>query len=229
MCATYRGIAARLQRDVAREFPPGADLDGYWHKGNGLQEDQQGRGLNFDRTIDLRGRAILRFDPVKTDLRVHHRNVRVGAALQELLSPRPASRRSTIRHDTGATTRHRRLDEVAAKVDVDLGGVTLTSISAYSNLRQNLFGTTSWGAPPTVSFCGPVGNAGQAPDCTQASINNLRTISQDVRLQSDVKGPISWLIGAARSARRQCVDGRRCGGAAAAGTGGELVMGPYRF
>lgn len=180
----------------------GLRLDGYYHKGDGLQEDQTGRGLNFDRTIDVRARTIIKLDPLKIDLRAHHVDIRAGAAFQELLPAGDAGVALIDDFDNSPGLRrgivgveNRNLDEASGKLDLDLGGVVVTSITAFSDLKQNLFGTTSWNAPPAASFCGPVGGVGQAPDCTQASVDNFRTFSQDLRLSSDGSGPVQWLIG----------------------------------
>ena len=229
--ADDRKLIGSLSTPLADDV--GLRLDGYYHKGDGLQTDQLGRGLNFDRTIDLRGRAIARLDRIKLDLRYRHADIRAGAAFQELL---PAANGPALIDEFENTpglqrgivgVEHRHLNDIAAKIDVDLGGVTLTSISGYSDLRQRLFGTTSWGAPPSTSFCGPVGGTGQAPDCTQASADNFRTITQDLRLQSDGVGPVQWLIGGSLLDRR-AVNGLTVGIGERASDGG-IVMGSAPF
>lgn len=212
----------------------GLRLDGYYHKGDGLQEDQLGRGLNFDRSIDARGRLIVKLSPVKIDLRAHHVDIRAGAVLQEILPPGATglSLIDDFKNSPGLRrgirgSERRNLDEFSGKVDVELGFATLTSITAYSDLRQNLFGSTSWNTPPAASFCGPVGGPGQPPDCTQATTDNFRTFAQDLRLQSDGHGPVHWMIGASMLNRR-VVNGLTVG-AGVAGTNGKIVTGPSPF
>lgn len=44
--------------------PPAGDkvkfrLDGFYRHGDDAQENTDGRGMNFDRTVDLRGRVII--------------------------------------------------------------------------------------------------------------------------------------------------------------------------
>lgn len=212
----------------------GMRLDGYYHKGDGLQVDQLGRGLNYDRTIDVRGRFIIKLDPVRIDLRAHHVDVRAGAVFQEILPPGAAGLALIDDFDNSPGLRrgimgveHRNLDEVSGKIDLDLGGVTLSSVTAYSDLKQDLFGSTSWNKPPAASFCGPVGGPGEPPDCTQATTDNFQVFSQDIRLQSDGSGPFQWMIGASMLDRK-VVNGLTVG-AGVAGAGGEIVTGPTPF
>lgn len=212
----------------------GVRLDGYYHKADGLQKDQQGRGLNFDRTIDVRGRIIFDLDPVRLDIRAHHVDIRAGAAFQELLPAGPAGVALIDDFDNSPGLRRgivgvedRKLSEVSGKFELDLSFATLTAISAYSDLKQDLFGSTSWNQPPALSFCGPVGGPGQAPDCTQASTDNFRVFSQDLRLQSDGSGPLQWMVGASLLNRR--VVNALTVGAGVAGPGGDIVTGPAPF
>ncbi len=212
----------------------GMRLDGYYHESDGLQQDQLGRGVNGDETVDARARFVTELGPVGIDLRAHIVDVDAGAVFQELL-PHTASGLAMIDDFDSSPgiirgilgEESRKLEEASAKVDLDIGFGTLTSITAYSDLRQDLFGSTSWGAPPTGSFCGPVGGAGQPPDCTQASSDDFRTFSQDLRLSSSDDGSVQWLIGASMLNRRS-VNGLTVG-AGAIGPGGAIITGPAPF
>lgn len=83
------------------------------------------------------------------------------------------------------------------KLDWELGGATLTSISAYSKLDQDLYGSTSWQTPPGFGFCGPIGGAGEPPDCFQVLVDDFEVMSQDLRLTSRSDQRLRWLVGAA--------------------------------
>lgn len=213
----------------------GLRLDGYYHESDGLQRDQNDRGVNGDETFDARARFVTDLGPVSVDLRAHIVDVDAGAVFQELLPHTPAglamiddfdSSPGIIRGDIRGEE-SRKLEEGSAKLDIDVGFGTLTSITAYSDLRQDLFGSTSWNDPPAVSFCGPVGGAGQPPDCTQASSDDFRTFSQDLRLTSNEGGSVQWLIGASMLNRRS-VNGLTVGAGAIA-PDGRIVTGPTPF
>jgi iron complex outermembrane recepter protein len=212
----------------------GLRLDGYYHESDGLQSDQSGRGVNGDETVDARARLVTELGPVDLDLRAHVVDVDAGAVFQELL-PHTAAGLAMI-DDFDASpgivrgilgTENRKLEEASAKIDLDVGFATLTSITAYSDLRQRLFGSTSWNAPPATSFCGPVGGAGQPPDCTQASRDDFRVFSQDLRLASNGSGSLQWLVGASMLNRR-ALNALTVGDGAPAANG-SIVTGPTPF
>ncbi len=178
-------------------------LDGYYRDANGSQEDTAGQGLNFDSTSDLRGKIIFNLDPVTIDLRAHVVHTREGAVYQELLPPgaagaalfddftdSPGIRRGIV----GAEDVNE--DEVSLKVDWNAGFATLTSISAYSQLTQDLFGSATWNEPPAPGFCGATGGPGEPPDCFQTSVDDFKVYSQDLRLTSPSNQPLRWLVGA---------------------------------
>lgn len=213
----------------------GLRLDAYYHESDGLQRDQNDRGVNGDETFDARARFVTELGPVTVDLRAHFVDVDAGAVFQELLPHTDAglamidefdSSPGIIRGDIRGEE-SRSLEEGSAKLDFDVGFGTLTSITAYSDLRQDLFGSTSWNDPPAVSFCGPVGGAGQPPDCTQASTDDFRTFSQDLRLTSKDGGSVQWLIGASMLNRRS-VNGLTVGAGVLAANG-AIVTGPTPF
>lgn len=212
----------------------GLRLDGYYHDSAGLQRDQRDRGVNADETIDARLRFVTQLGPVSLDLRAHLVDVDAGAVFQELLPHTAAglamiddfdSSLGIVRGIHGDESR--KLEETSAKIDIDAGFATLTSITAYSDLRQDLFGSTSWNNPPAASFCGPVGGVGQPPDCTQASRDDFRIFSQDLRLASKDGGSVQWLIGASMLDRR-AVNALTVGAGAIA-PDGSIVIGPTPF
>lgn len=210
----------------------GLRLDAYYHESDGLQRDQNDRGVNGDETLDARVRFVTQLGRVSVDLRAHVVDVDAGAVFQELLphtaaglamidefDASPGIIRGDIRGEESRT-----LEEGSAKLDIDIGFATLTSITAYSDLQQDLFGSTSWNDPPAASFCGPVGGAGQPPDCTQASSDDFRVFSQDLRLTSNQGGSVQWLIGASMLNRRS-VNGLTVGAGVIA-PDGSIVTGP---
>jgi len=177
-------------------------VDGYYRDTNGSQEDTAGQGLNFDSTSDLRGKLILNLDPVTVDLRAHVVHTREGAVYQELLPPgvagedlfdnfsdSPGINRGIIGAESVTE------NEESIKVDWNAGFATLTSISAYSQLTQDLFGSATWNQPPAAGFCGETGGVGEPPDCFQTSVDDFKVYSQDFRLTSPSNQPLRWLVG----------------------------------
>ncbi len=75
----------------------------------------------------------------------------------------------------------RRLQTYSAKVDLDLGLFTLTSITAYNEARQFLFAD---------------GDFSPVPSSGQTWQNDTRGISQELRLTSNGVGPLRWNAGA---------------------------------
>ncbi len=74
----------------------------------------------------------------------------------------------------------RDLYSLSGKIDVDLGGATLTSITAYNKADQFLFAD---------------GDFSPTPSNAQTWLTNSRSISQEVRLASDGKGPLQYVVG----------------------------------
>ena len=113
------------------------------------------------------------------------------------------------------------------KLDWEIGGATLTSISVYSKLDQDLYGSTSWQTPPGFGFCGPIGGAGEPPDCFQVLVDDFEVMSQDLRLTSRSDQRLRWLVGAAYL-DREAGNLLRIG-AAALDSNGSVVPGPAPF
>jgi iron complex outermembrane receptor protein len=208
-------------------------LDASYQDSDGLQKTVDGQDANPNRTLDLRGRVIARTGPLTLDLRGHYVHTRAGAVYQEFLpsatglsqlddfSGTPGIQRGILGHEV------RDAKELALKLGLELGFADLTSLTSYSDIEQNLLGTTSWQKPPAASFCGPVGGPGQAPDCFQTSNDNYRVFSQDLRLTSTSSGPLRWLIGTSYLERRAL--NALTVGNAMTDPGGRVVPGPNPF
>jgi len=178
-------------------------LDAYHRNADGSQRDTDARGLNFDRTTDLRGKIIVNLDPVTIDVRGHYVKTTEGAVYQEVLPPGAAGLALIDNYDSspGIQRGIRGYENVtesesSVKIDWNAGFATLTSISAYSRLSQSLFGSATWQKPPATGFCGPTGGPGEPPDCFQASVDDFKVYSQDFRLTSPSKQRLRWLVGA---------------------------------
>lgn len=179
-------------------------LDGYYRKGDGVLEDQDGDHLDFERQGDIRGKLLFNWSDVKLDVRAHYTDIRAGAAYQEFLPPSAEADGllDDFDHSPGISrgilgVENRTAREASVKLDWELGGATLTSISAYSKLDQDLYGSTSWQTPPGFGFCGPIGGAGEPPGCFQVLVDDFEVMSQDLRLTSRSDQRLRWLVGAA--------------------------------
>ncbi|NGM50527.1 TonB-dependent receptor [Caulobacter sp. 602-2] len=77
------------------------------------------------------------------------------------------------------------------KIDYDLGGVKLTSISAYETTDGYSRGDTDGGA--AANF--PVGGAPNGFGQSQGAVKDLDQISQEIRLASTTDGALKWQVG----------------------------------
>ncbi len=208
-------------------------VDAFYRNSNGAQRDTDGQGLDFNRTADVRGKLLFDLSPVKIDLRLHYVSTHAGAGYQEFLpagngvaliddfSASPGIQRGVVGHEDIRNT------EASAKIDWDAGFATVTSITSFSKLEDSLFATTSWQKPPAASFCGEVGGAGEAPDCFQASQDNFKVFTQDLRLTSRSDQNVRWLLGTSYL-HRDAPNTLLVGDAALDG-GGAVVAGPDPF
>ncbi len=209
-------------------------VDAFYRHSDGSQEDSDGRGLNFNRTGDVRGKLLIDLAPVQIDLRLHYVDTHAGAAFQEFL-PGGAAGLALIDNFNDSPGLQRgivgyedvRNIEGSVKVEWNAGFATLTSISAYSKLDDSLFATTSWQKPPALSFCGPVGAVGEPPDCGQSSEDNFKVFTQDLRLTSANDQPLRWLVGTSYLHRE--APNTLLVGAAALDASGSVVAGTNPF
>ena len=91
---------------------------------------------------------LFNWSEVKLDVRAHYTDIRAGAAYQEFLPPSAEADGllDDFDHSPGISrgilgVENRTAREASVKLDWELGGATLTSISAYSKLDQDLYGS----------------------------------------------------------------------------------------
>ena len=126
-------------------------LSGYYRNTDGLVNTKTGDDLDFEKQGAFRGRLL--FTPnetVSVDLRAAYSEIEAGAAKQE--SFLDISLMNTFNSQTQAERgilgeENRDILDLSAKIDIELPFVTLTSISGYLEMDQDLFGSASWIRP----------------------------------------------------------------------------------
>ena len=195
-------------------------LSGYYRNSDGLVNTKTGDDLDFEEQGAFRGRLL--FTPnetVSVDLRAAYSEIEAGAAKQE--SFLDISLMNTFNSQTQAERgilgeENRDILDLSAKIDIELPFVTLTSISGYLEMDQDLFGSASWirppvlGEPPVIGLFGPIlgenavapamgfgpmGPTGDAIDHFQSLVDNIEIFTQDVRLTSNAEGRFRWVAG----------------------------------
>ncbi len=104
----------------------------------------------------------------------------------------------------------RTLYQVSARVQWDAGPVSLVSVTSYSHIDQQIFSSLCYDDPNDPVLPAPDGGAqcllgeaygnaaapGQASDEFFNSLDNFRTETEDLRLESRTTGPVEWIVGA---------------------------------
>ncbi len=176
------------------------DNGGVVQNGNDAREDVYG---DFE---DIAGRFQLEFAPgevFSTLLNVHGRSLDATSELFRANIFSPGSNdlnsnfdRNTVWYDGGAGNRqHYNIYGGSAKIGIDMGGVALTSITAFETANGSGRGDIDGGSGalflPTGSFPGPI----PFPSDTLDSVDNLDQFTQEVRLASDYEGAFNWQAG----------------------------------
>lgn len=184
-------------------------LTGFYRNTDGLIDSTAGEDLDFEEQYSVKGRLL--FTPsevVSVDLRAAYTDIEAGAAFQERFGdladlnnfdlPGPA------RGIVGVENRE--FVDLSAKIDIDFGGVTLTSVNGYLDLNQDLFGSVSFDEPPGAGevpgsgLLGPIlgvnAGPGEPIDQFQDLADNFEVFTSDTRLTSTGDGPLRWVIGA---------------------------------
>jgi len=186
-------------------------VSGYYRKTDGLINAVDGRNLDFEEQGTIRGRLILdATENLRFDLRGSYSDITAGAAYQDKVfaasdinvfdGPRaPGPFRGIVGSEK------RKFAEGSLKVDWDTSFGTVTSISGYSDIRQDLFGSASWDDPLRSGAVGlaplPLGGVVDLGgvflyDWFQDLGDDFKTFTQDFRITSSGDGPLRWLIGA---------------------------------
>lgn len=178
-------------------------IGAYYRNTDGLIDTTDGVDLDFEEQITIKGRLIFTLDDLTIDLRASYTDSEGGAADQELVT----SVNLLNEFDTAAAPgpargiigfENRTFTELSAKIDWETDAGTLTAISGYSDIEQDLFGSASWAKPPTATLFGfTVGNPGDFfPDVFQDLQDNFKSFTQDVRFTSNADQPFRWMVGA---------------------------------
>lgn len=195
-------------------------LSGYYRDTDGLINTTTGDDLDFEEQGAMRGRLLFTpNDVLNLEFRVAYSEIEAGAAKQEsftdfsllnTFNDQTQARRGIIGEES------RDILDVSAKIDVELPFATLTSISSYHEMEQELYGTASWirppalGEPPVIGLFGPLfgenavepamgfgpmGPTGQAIDHFQDLVDDFKIFTQDIRLTSNSEGSFRWVAG----------------------------------
>ena len=185
-------------------------LSGYYRNTDGLVNTTTGDDLDFEEQGALRGRLLFTpNDTVDIELRVAYSEIEAGAAKQDAFYD--ISLLNTFNSQTQAQRgilgeENRDTLDLSAKIDIELPFATLTSITSYHEMDQDLYGSASWlrppalGEPPKISLFGPMlgENAVEPTDIAdnfQDLVDDFEIFTQDVRLTSHSEGRFRWVAG----------------------------------
>lgn len=177
-------------------------IGGYYHNTDGLIDSTEGAHLASEEQASVRGRLIFNLQDVTIDLRGAYSDVKAGAAAQELVG---ALELIDI-FDTAATPgpargiigfENRKFAELSAKIDYDAEYGTFSSITGYSDIDQDLFGSASWQKGPGNGLFGHFGDLGDGfNDHFQDLADNIQSFTQDFRFISNSDQRFRWMLGA---------------------------------
>lgn len=179
----------------------------FYRDTDGLIDSTSDDDLDFEEEIGIRSRLIFYpSDGLTVDFRAAYTDITAGAAFQEKIASvdlieefytpaAPGPARGIIGDED------RTFADVSLKIDWEFGGATLTSVTGYQDLDQDLFGSVSWEKPPTLNSLfgevfGDAAVAGQAIDDFQDLSDDFETFTQDLRLTSSADSAFRWVVGA---------------------------------
>ncbi|NOZ66217.1 MAG: TonB-dependent receptor [Alphaproteobacteria bacterium] len=177
-------------------------IGAYYRNTDGLIKSTDGVGLDFEEQATVRGRLLFNFEDVTIDLQASYSDITAGAADQELVSSAgllevfdtpaaPGPARGIVGKE------NRTFTEVSAKIDWETDAGTFTSVTGYSDINQDLFGSVSWQKPPAISLFGfSVGAPGDGfTDAFQDLMDNFESFTQDTRFTSNTDQRFRWMVG----------------------------------
>ncbi|MEM8984054.1 MAG: TonB-dependent receptor [Pseudomonadota bacterium] len=186
-------------------------LSGFVRDTDGLIDSTSGADIDFVDQKSFRGQLLITpTEKLSIDLRASVSDINAGAAMQERfetldqLNSFSGGDFSVERGILGEENRES--TDISAKIDIELPFATLTSVTSYTTLDQDLFGSASWarppaaGEPPVGSIFGPIlgdnAAAGEPIDNFQDLADNFEVFFQDLRLTSSGDGAVRWIVGA---------------------------------
>ncbi|PCI32480.1 MAG: hypothetical protein COB54_06990 [Alphaproteobacteria bacterium] len=173
----------------------------YYRNTDGLIKSTDGDNLDFEEQITVKGRLIFDLDDLTIDLRASYSDIKAGAAAQELVTSAdlldvfdtaeaPGPARGIIGYE------NRQFVELSAKIDWETEFGTFTSISGYSDINQDLFGSASWQKGPGAGLFGHFGAVGDGfTDHFQDLMDNFESFTQDFRFTSNADQSLRWMVG----------------------------------
>jgi Outer membrane receptor proteins, mostly Fe transport len=153
-----------------------------------------GRPVNFEETVNLRGQLLARIaEGVEVDLRYSRLDTESGAAWYTLVPPGTSVNEVLPVSADRLGRAERVLDDVSAKLEVALGGLTLTSVTAFSKVFSDLDEDFDFTPLDLLS-------------ATQTL--HQKSWSEELRLASDESGRLNWLVGGYYLSTDQDIDNR---------------------
>jgi len=152
---------------------------GYRNRDGQIYNSTLDTDVDFDKTANVR--ASLRLTPserLKIDLTGSYLDQKAGASYYRS-GPPNASREPVVANLLGEGKRD--LGDTSARIEFDLGGATLQSVSAYSSVRSDLFEELDWEAADLLA-------------ATQTL--KVDAVSEELRLSSSDPGArLRWVTG----------------------------------
>ncbi|GAA0468842.1 TonB-dependent receptor [Parasphingorhabdus litoris] len=180
--------------DIPVSEHAGLRVAGNYLTSNGqIDNSFTGENVDFiDHDWELRARGAVDIsENVSLDTRVSYRDFRAGAVYDTVVfSGRADDILDPFSNIEGVTFGN--IFDASISLDFDLGGVTLTSISAFTDITENYRGDLDFSNPVTSpgGFLGLGFQAGQGQDL------DVELYSQELRLVSDSAQPFRWIAGA---------------------------------
>ncbi|MFC7047872.1 TonB-dependent receptor [Emcibacter nanhaiensis] len=185
-------------------------FSGYLRDFGGIIDTTTGDKLDFENQASLRGRFIYTpNEKISADLRLSYTDINAGAAKQDRIDSLDLLNtfNSSTKPERGIIgEENRNIFDASIKVDIELPFATLTSISGYLDMEQDLFGSASWVRPPALGedpkagLFGPILGenavaAGDIIDSRQDLVDDIESFTHDMRLTSNSDGPLRWIAG----------------------------------
>lgn len=145
----------------------------------------------IDHDWELRGKLTHKFsENVNLDIRAAYRDFRAGAIYDSVVFSGKANDYQLPNENIEGLTFGNVFD-TSAKLDFDLGGAVLSSITAYTELKENYRGDLDFSNRVTK----PGGFLGLGIQVGQGQDLSVKLTSQELRLVSDSNQPLRWILG----------------------------------
>lgn len=190
---TAAGLSGALVDD--RLF---ARVTGYYKTTDGLIENRFGEEISFNEEYSLRGRLMYQGERLSASLRASHTTGDGSCCIQDIIRRDENGIAIDIDDVTnpGADsnvigTDDTRFTDTSLKLDYDLNGMTLTSVTGYAEVRQDILGDLDFTAAPIQ-----VQDVGFYVD----------VFNQELRLASPDDTRLRWIVGGFYQDRKETLD-----------------------